>query len=107
MTIYSVETRDWIFVKSHGFLSFAKNMGKNIGKNINKILNGKYSPGMLARVARVSDCTRQKLLYHAKQSATDAFKTASKRAIQKTAEATGCLIGNKIANKTTGYKWVW
>ena len=42
---------------------------------------------------------RQKLLDHAKQSSTDLFKTASKRPIQKTAEATGDLIGNKIANK--------
>ena len=32
---------------------------------------------------------------------TDAIKTASKRAIQKTAEATGDLIGNKIADKMT------
>ena len=32
-------------------------------------------------------------------SATDAIKTASKRAIEKTAEATGDLIGNKIADK--------
>ena len=29
------------------------------------------------------------------------MKTASKRAIQKTAEATGGLIGNKIADKIT------
>ena len=29
----------------------------------------------------------------------DAIKTASKRAIQKTTEATGDLIGNKIADK--------
>ena len=29
----------------------------------------------------------------------DAAKTASKRFVQKTAEATGCLIGNKIADK--------
>ena len=36
-----------------------------------------------------------------KKSATDAIKTASKRAIQKTAEATGDLIGNKIADKIT------
>ena len=33
-----------------------------------------------------------------KKNATNAFKTASKRAIQKTEEATGVLIGNKIAN---------
>ena len=43
----------------------------------------------------------QKLLDSAKISTTDAIKTASKRAIQKTAEATGALIGNKIADKIT------
>ena len=32
---------------------------------------------------------------------TDAIKTTSKRVIQKTAEATGDLIGNKIADKIT------
>ena len=36
-----------------------------------------------------------------KKSATDAIKTTSKRAIQKTAEATGDLIGNKIADNIT------
>ena len=41
----------------------------------------------------------QKLLNHAKQSATDALKTSSKRVIQKTAETTGDLIGTEIANK--------
>ena len=75
-------------------MPFAKNMSKNIGKDISKILSSKYSPRILAM--------RQKLLDHAKQSATDAFKTASKRGIQKTAEATCDLIGNKIANKITG-----
>ena len=43
----------------------------------------------------------QKLLDCAKKSTADAIKTASKRAIQKTAEATGDLIGNKIADKIT------
>ena len=42
-----------------------------------------------------------KNLDHAKKSATDAFKTSSKTAIQKTAKTTGDLIGNKIANKIT------
>ena len=41
----------------------------------------------------------QKLVHTVKKSATDEIKTASKRAIQKTAEATGGLIGNKIADK--------
>ena len=37
----------------------------------------------------------------AKRSTTDAIKTASKREIQKTAEATGDLIANKITDKIT------
>ena len=44
----------------------------------------------------------QKLLDDsAKKSTTNAIKTASKKAIQKTAGATGDLIGNKIADKIT------
>ena len=39
----SVQPGDRIFVKSHGFLSFAKTMGRNIGKNISKNVSGKYS----------------------------------------------------------------
>ena len=77
MTGYSVQPSDQIIVKGYGFLSFAKNMGRNIGKNISKYC--KYC---------------QKLLDHAKQSPTDALKTASKILIQKTAGATGDLIGN-------------
>ena len=75
---YSIERRDRIYVKGYGFLSFAKNMGKNLGN--------KYS---------------QKLLDTAKKSTAHAIKTASKRSIQEKAEATGDLIGNKIAHKTT------
>ena len=65
-------------IKEYGFLSFAKTMGKN--------LSNKYG---------------QKLLDSAKQSIADAIKTASKRAIQKTAESIGNLICNKIADKIT------
>ena len=41
----------------------------------------------------------QKIIDSAKKSTTDAIKTASKKLIQKTAEATGGLIGNKIDDK--------
>ena len=34
MTRYSVQPRDWIFVKDYGFLFFPKNIGKDIGKNM-------------------------------------------------------------------------
>ena len=43
----------------------------------------------------------QKRLDSAQTSSTDARKTTSKRAIQKTAEATGDLIANKITDKVT------
>ena len=43
----------------------------------------------------------KKLLDSAKKSTGDAIKAASKRVIQKTAEATGDLIGSKIADKIT------
>ena len=44
----------------------------------------------------------QKLLDSAaKKKTTDAIKTASKRVIQKTTEATGDLIGSEIADKIT------
>ena len=43
----------------------------------------------------------QKVLDSAKKSTTDVIKIAWKRAIQKTAETTGDLIGNKTADKIT------
>ena len=55
-----------------------------MGRNIGEKLSSKYS---------------QKFLDHAKQYAIDALKTASKRGVQKSAEATDDLIGNKIDDK--------
>ena len=75
---YSIEPRDRIYVKGYGFLFFAKNTGKN--------LSNKYG---------------QNLLTVLKKSTIDAIKTVSKRAIQKPAEATGDLIGSKIADEIT------
>ena len=49
-------------------------MGINIGKSPSKSSSDKYI---------------QKLLDHANKSATNAFKTTSKKVIQKKAEATG------------------
>ena len=75
---FSIKPRDRKYVKGYGFLSFAKNMGKS--------LSNKYG---------------EKLLDSAKKSTTDARKTASKRATQKTAETTRDLIGNEVADKIT------
>ena len=81
---YSTESGARIYVKGYGFLSFAKNMGTHANK-VDKNLSNKYG---------------QKLLDSAKKSTMDEIKTASKRAIQKTAETKGDLIGKKIANET-------
>ena len=75
---YSLEPRERIYVKGYGFLSFAKNRGKNVSNKFD-----------------------QRHLDSAKKSTTDAIKSASKRAIQKKAEACGDLIGNKTADKIT------
>ena len=40
-------------------------------------------------------------MYTATTTGLDAAKTASKRVVQKTAEVTGDLIGNKIADEIT------
>ena len=73
---YSIELKDRVYLKGYGFLSFVKIMGKN--------LSSKYG---------------QKLLDSTKKSTADTIKTASKIAIRKTAEATGDLIGKKIADE--------
>ena len=65
---YSTEYRDRIYVKGYGFLSFAKNMCTHATK-VAKNLSNKYDS--------------------AKKFTMDAIKAASKRAIQKTAEAMG------------------
>ena len=66
---YSIELGDRIYVKGYGFMSFAKK------------LSNKYI---------------QKIMDIDKKSTTNAIKTGSQRANQKTAEATGDLVGNKI-----------
>ena len=66
-------------------MSLAKNIGTHATK-VAKNMSNKYS---------------QKLLNSAKKSTTDAIKTASNREVKKATEATGDLIGNKIANKMT------
>ena len=71
---YSLEPNYRKYVKGYGFLSFAKKFGDKHGK---------------------------KLMDSATKTEKDFAKTASKRVIPKTSEATGDLIGNKIADKIT------
>ena len=68
---YSIEPRFRKYAKGYDFVSFAKNFGNKYGK---------------------------KLMDTATKTGMDAAKIASKRVVQKTAEATGDLIGNKTAD---------
>ena len=70
---YSTQPKFRKYVKGYGFLSFVRNFGDKHGK---------------------------KLMDTATKTGIDAGKTASERIVQKTAKATGDLIGNKIADKT-------
>ena len=71
---HSTEPRFRKYVKGYGFLSFARKLVDKFGK---------------------------RLMDTATKTGIDAAKTTSKRVVQKTAEAAGDLIGNKIADKIT------
>ena len=71
---YWTQSRFRKYVKGYGFFPFARNFGDKYCK---------------------------KLMDTAIRTGIDAAKTTSKRVVQKTAEAAGDLIGNKIADKIT------
>ena len=71
---YSTEPSFRKYGKGYGFLSFAKKIGNKYDK---------------------------KLMDTTTKTGIDAAKTVSKILVQKTAEATGDLIGNEIADKIT------
>ena len=71
---YSREPKFRKCVKGYGSLYFARKFGDKYGK---------------------------KLMDTARKTGIDAAKTASNRVVQKTAEAAGDLVGNKIADKNT------
>ena len=71
---YSTEPRFRKCVKGYGFLSFARKFGHKYGK---------------------------KLMDTATKTGIDAAKTASKRVVQKTAEATVDLIRSNLTDKIT------
>ena len=71
---YSIESRKRKYVEGYSFVSFARKFGD---KHDKKLMNTEAKTGI------------------------DIAKTASKRVVQNTAEATGDLIENKIADKIT------
>ena len=69
---YSTEPKYRKYAKGYSFFSFARKLGDKYGK---------------------------KLMDTATKTGIDAAKTASKWVVQKTAEVTGGLIGNEVADK--------
>ena len=60
--------------------------------------------GFLSIARKLGEKYDKKLRDAATKTGIEAAKTTSKRVVQKTAETTGDLIGNKIADKITSVK---
>ena len=71
---HSLEPEYRKYIKGYGLLSFARNIGDKYG---------------------------EKLMDGATKTSKNFDKIAGKKVIHKTAEATGDLVGNKIADKIT------
>ena len=80
---HSLEPEYRKYVKGYGFLSFARNFGDKYGKSI---INSKNVKKLMDGLTKTSK---------------DFAKIAGKKIIHKSAEATGDLVCNKIADETT------
>ena len=90
---YSLESSYREYVHGHGFMSFAKIIGNKYGRKIfdksmdvSKKYGKKYG---------------NKLLDNSINAGKNFAKIAGKKVLTKSAEATGDLIGNKIADRIT------
>ena len=90
---YSLEPSYRKYVHGHGFMSFAKNIGNKYGKklfdkstDVSKKYGKKYG---------------NKLLDNSISAGKDFAKIAGKNVLTKSTEATGEMIGNKIADRIT------
>ena len=90
---YSLEPSYRRYVQGQGFMSFAKNIGNKYGRklfdksiDVGKNMEKKYG---------------KKILDNILSAGKDFAKIAGKKVLTKSAEATGDMIGNKIADKIT------
>ena len=90
---YSLEPSYRRYVQGQGFMSFAKNIGN------------KYSRKIFDKSIDVSKSMKkkygEKILDNSLNAGKDFAKIAGKKVLTKSAEATGDLIGNKIADRIT------
>ena len=90
---YSIEPRERRYIKGYGFMSFAKNFVNKYGK---KLMNAAIETG-----TNFNSKYGKKLTDTAIETGKDFATIAGKKIVHKSAEATGDLIGNKIADKIT------
>ena len=90
---YSIEPRERRYIKGYRFLSFARIFGNKYGK---KLMNTVIKTG-----ANFNSKYGKKLTDTAIKTGKDFAATAGKKIVHKSAEATGDLIGNKIADNIT------
>ena len=86
---YRTDNKIRRYVKGYGFMSFAKNIGNKYGK---KIMSG---------TSKLNQSNYGKML---KSKGNEFGKIGGKKILTKSAEATGDLIGSKIADKITSFK---
>ena len=70
--------------------------------HLQKKFGDKYDKTLMNTATKVGTCKCGKIIIDTtKKQGSEFAKTADKRIVQKSAEATGDLIGNKIADKIT------
>ena len=90
---YSIEPIERRYIKGYGFLYFARNFDNKYGK---KLMNTAIKTG-----TNFNSKYGKKLKDTAVKTGKDFATIAGKKIAHKSAEATGDLIGNKIADKIT------
>ena len=86
---YSLEPSYRKYVQGQGFMSFAKNVGNKYGRKI------------FDKSIDVSNKYGRKILDKSMDASKDFPKIAGKKLLHKSAEATGEMTGNKVADRIT------
>ena len=90
---YRTDNKIRRYVKGYGFMTFAKNLGSKYGK---KIMN--------EGISAASKFNQSKYGNMLKKHSSEFGKITGKKILTKSADATGDLIGSKIADKFTSLK---
>ena len=90
---YSLESSYRRYVQGQAFMSFAKNIGNKYGR---KIFDKSIDAGK-----KMSNKCGRKILDKSMDAGKHFGEIAGKQVLGKSAEATGDMIGNKIADRIT------